>query len=82
MLTSHFIDEETEAQIGEGVTQVTDGRASMGSKNPLFEIIPMGTSPVAQWLRIRLPMQGTRVRALVWEDPTCHRATKPVRYNY
>ena len=31
-----------------------------------------GTSLVAQWLRIRLPMQGTRVRALVWEDHTCH----------
>ena len=27
-------------------------------------------------------MQGTRVRALVWEDPTCHRATKPMRHNY
>ncbi|KAJ8796338.1 hypothetical protein J1605_018016 [Eschrichtius robustus] len=24
-------------------------------------------------------MQGTRVRALVWEDPTCHRATRPHR---
>ena len=31
-----------------------------------------GTSVVAQWLRIHLPMQGTRVRALVREDPTCH----------
>ena len=40
------------------------------------------TSLVAQWLRIRLPMQGTRVRALVWEDPTCHGATKPMRHNY
>ena len=30
-----------------------------------------GASLVAQWLRIRLPMQGTRVQALVWEDPTC-----------
>ena len=39
-------------------------------------------SLVAQWLRIHLPMQGTWVRALVWEDPTCHRATKPVRHNY
>ena len=27
-------------------------------------------------------MQGTRVRALVQEDPTCHGATKPVRHNY
>ena len=33
---------------------------------------------MAQWLGIRLPMQGTRVRAWVREDPTCHRATKPV----
>ena len=37
---------------------------------------------VAQWLRIRLPMQGTRVQALVQEDPTCRGATKPVRHNY
>ena len=42
----------------------------------------IGTSLVAQWLRIRLPMQGTRVRALVWEDPTCHGATKPMHHNY
>ena len=27
-------------------------------------------------------MQGTRVRALVWEDPTCRGATKPMRHNY
>ena len=39
-----------------------------------------GASLVAQWLRIRLPMQGTRVRALVWEDPTCRGATKPVHH--
>ena len=31
----------------------------------------VGASLVAQWLSIRLPTQGTRVRALVWEDPTC-----------
>ena len=42
----------------------------------------MRTSLVVQWLRIRLPMQGTRVRALVWEDPTCRRATKPMCHNY
>ena len=41
-----------------------------------------GTSLVAQWLRIRLPMQGTQVRALVREDPTCCGATKPVHRNY
>ena len=41
-----------------------------------------GASLVAQWLRIHLPMQGTRVRALVQEDPTCRGATKPMRHNY
>ncbi|XP_067596174.1 receptor activity-modifying protein 1 isoform X4 [Pseudorca crassidens] len=41
-----------------------------------------GTSLVAQWLRIRLPMQGSQVRALVWGDPTCRGETKPTRHNY
>ena len=39
------------------------------------------TSLLMQWLRIRLPMQGTWVQALVWEDPTCRGATKPMRHN-
>ena len=46
------------------------------NKNLLYR-----ASLVAQWLRIRLPMQGTRVRALVREDSTCHGATKPVHHN-
>ena len=46
---------------------------NIGIKN-----ICQGTSLVAQWLRIRLPTQGTRVRALVRED----QATKPVCHNY
>ncbi|XP_068385888.1 putative protein PTGES3L isoform X4 [Eschrichtius robustus] len=40
------------------------------------------TSPMAQWLRIHLPMQRTQVGALVLEDPTCRGATKPVRHDY
>ena len=39
-------------------------------------------SLVAQWLRICLLMQGTRVRALVWEDPTCRGEVGPVSRNY
>ena len=39
--------------------------------------IHAGTSLVVQWLRILLPMQGTWVRPLVWEDPTCLGLTKP-----
>ena len=44
--------------------------------------LPPGASLVAQWLRICLPMQVTRVRALVWEDPTCRGAVRPVSHNY
>ena len=32
---------------------------------------------VKQWINVCLPMQGTWVRSLVWEDPTCHRTAKP-----
>ena len=42
-------------------------------------------SLVVQCLRILLPMQGTQgtqVLPLVWEDPTCCGATKPVHHNY
>ena len=52
------------------------------SINQINQNITVRTSLVAQWLRICLPMQGTRVRALVREDPTCRGATKPMRHNY
>ena len=48
----------------------------------LEERIWIGASLAAQWLRVCLPMQGTRVRALVWEDPTCRGATRPVSHSY
>ena len=41
-----------------------------------------GASLVAQLLRICLPVQGTRVQALIREDPTCRQATTPVHHNY
>ena len=44
--------------------------------------VAKGDSLVGPWLRICLAMQGTLVRFPVREDPTCCRATKPVRYNY
>ena len=40
-----------------------------------------GASLVAQWLRVCLLMQGARVRALVWEDPTCRGAAGPVSHS-
>ena len=47
-----------------------------------FKDIPRRASLVAQRLRICLTMQGTWVRTLVWEDPTCGGATRPVSHNY
>ena len=41
-----------------------------------------GTSQVTQWIRIRLPMQGTWVRSLVWEDPTWTQETKPMSHSH
>ena len=41
----------------------------------------VGASLVAQWLRVRLPMQGTQVRAAVRENPTCHGAAGPVNHS-
>ena len=52
------------------------------TKKELSQKLSHRASLVAQWLRICLPMQGTRVRALVWEDPTCRGATRPVSHNY
>ena len=40
-----------------------------------------GASQVAQRWRICLPMQKTQVPSLVWEDPTCPEATKPMHHN-
>ena len=52
------------------------------SNEELRSRIQERASLVVQWLRVRLPMQGTWVRALVWEDPTCRGATGPMNHNY
>ena len=41
-----------------------------------------GTSLVVEWIRIHLSLQGTQVRSLILENPTCCGATKPVGHNY
>ena len=34
------------------------------------------------WLRIRLPVQGTKIQSLVQEDSTSHEAVKLVCHSY
>ena len=38
--------------------------------------------PGVQWMRILLPIQGTQLRSLVWEDSTRLRAARLVHQNY
>ena len=66
----------TNEERGVGQWEIQIIRCKIGSR------MYCGTSLVVQWLGIRLTMQGTQVRALVQEDPTCCGATKPVRHNY
>ncbi|KAJ8791723.1 hypothetical protein J1605_020445 [Eschrichtius robustus] len=69
-------------------TKIKAGSLTLWSTTPALgylslDFFYMGwASLVAQWLRIHLPMQGTRVRALAREDPTCHGAAEPVCHNY
>ena len=68
---------------GEKSHSIADmGPSTFVQETPPLKVSCSGASLVAQWLRICLLMQGTRVRALVWEDPTCHGAAGPVSHNY
>ena len=61
---------------------LTEGKISL--KRTVFYSIKnhTGTFLVGQWLGICLPMQETRVRSLVREDPTCCGASEPMDPNY
>ena len=39
---------------------------------------------VAQWLKkkIHIPIQETQIQPLIWDDPKCHRPTKPIHHVY
>ena len=77
---AHFPDEKTESPIKWGIhpASVTESSASQHVESNLGD----RASLVAQWLRVCLPMQETRVRALVWEDPTCRGATGSTSHSY
>ena len=73
---------ETEEQRSELEDRMVEITATEENKEKRMKRNEDRASLVAQWLRICLLMQGTRVRALAWEDPTCHGATRPVSHNY
>ena len=78
---SQFLDQGLNPGHGSELSELTRPAGGTPKSHP-FKVDNRGTSLVAQWLRIHLPMQGTRVRALGREDPTCCGATKPVHHNY
>ena len=88
-----FIEEkETVVTIGSKISELSSSRDILDLESLRFAGVKIkdlnnlksqiGASLVAQWLGIRLPMQGTRVRAPVREDPTCRGATRSVSHNY
>ena len=68
--------------LGRGTEIPQDTKRSQKKKKKKRKKEYRGTSLVAQWLRICLPIQGREFQALVREDPTCHWATNPMRRNY
>ena len=67
-------------QMGKDFTENYWGLKDLGSflltlgqlaRNAYTEV-DLRASQAVQWLRIYLATQGTPVRSLIWEDPTCH----------
>ena len=81
-LRPSYLESTCEPYIGQGEALKTLPHSTFPHETCSYQYFTPGASLVVQWLRICLPMQGTRVRALVWEDPTCRRATGPVSHNY
>ena len=77
-----FIQHSTVSCSQNNQTTITEQSDKKNKYNNPNQKRALGASLVAQWLRIRLPMQGTWVRAPFREDPTCHGATKPVHHSY
>ena len=74
-MLSNANEQTTDNNMDKSQGQYADGKKLVSKGH-------IGTSLVAQWLRIHLGMQGTWVRSLVWQDPTCCGATKTVSHNY
>ena len=55
---------------------------SQRKKKKLFKVKASWDFPGGAVVKNLPANAGTRVRALVWKDPTCCGATKPVRHNY
>ena len=55
------------------------GQNSLTTHDHDFRTAGDWASLVVQWLRICLPMQ---IQSLLWQDPKCYKAAKPMSHNY
>ena len=71
-------------RMGSTCTPMTDSCQCMEKPLQYCKVISLQLKYINKILkkRIHLPMQGTQFRSLVWEEPTCLRATKPVCHNW
>ena len=67
-----FIVNLTEAWGSEGI--------ACGCSTKSLKLNENWASLVVYWLRIRLPVRGTQFQYLVWEDPPCRGAAKPMSH--
>ena len=65
-----------------GAPQTSPIKWAKASLDKRRKIHNVRTSLVVQEWRVCLPMWGTQVQPLVWEDPTCQGATKSMHRNY
>ena len=69
--------------LGPGWLEHKGAGTTNASKGPRVKsLVPGWTSLAVQWLRLRLPVQGSQVQSLVQKDPTCRRATKSRGHDY
>lgn len=76
LLTPPIRERREEAYMKSSTENNHTGASSLKKRRVLWTFL------VVQWIRRDLPMQGTLVQSLVWEDSTCCRITKPVRHIY
>lgn len=76
LLTPPIRERREEAHVKSSTKNNHTGASSLKQRRVFWTFL------VVQWIRRDLPMQGTLVRPLIWEDSACCRTTKPVCHSY
>ena len=74
-------NEKINHRLSENICKGLSDKGVIQNTKELLKTQQYGVSLVAQWLGVCLPVWGTWVRALIWEDPACRGAAGPVGHN-